>query len=161
MAQITFEVTGQKQLSRNLRGFFKEVTKMKQFNQAAIDLVEKRTDQIFKSKGAIVKKGPKWKPLSEATRKARSSRSGYYSRPPNKPSVLRWTGRLQSDRFKQATESEGVLRFNAPYAIYHQTGNSKLPKRPIIDVDNQTNAEIVRALQTIINKQIGVFGLQA
>lgn len=73
---------------------------------------------------------------------------------------MRWTGRLQDDKTKEVTQSRGVLSYNAPYAVYHQEGGGRLPRRAIIDLDNLTNTLLVKALQSKIEKDIGIFGRQ-
>lgn len=161
MAEVSFEVDGEKQLSRNLRVFARNMKNTQRFNKEAIDIVEQRSMEIFEKQGSNVKKAPVWKGLSDRTLKARRERTGYYKRPPSNPKILRWTGNLQNSRKKRATKQNGILEFTAPYSGFHQRGGGKLPKRVIIDLDNKTNAEIVRSLQKEINRQIGIFGLQA
>lgn len=158
--QITFKVNWQEQLSRNLRTLVTQLPNMGEFFKDALDIVEKRTDEIFASKGTNVEKSDKWKDLSPSTKKARERRWGYYKKNPDKPSTLRWTWRLQEDRTKIIERDRAIYQHNAPYAIYHQEGGRKLPKRAIIDLDNRTNQEIVRAMQAKIERDIGVFGTQ-
>lgn len=133
---------------------------MQEFYKDALDIVEKRTDEIFAGKGGTVEKAPRWKDLAPSTKKARERKWGYYKRPANNPSTLRWTGRLQEDRTKIIETNRAIYQHNAPYAVYHQAGGGKLPQRAIIDLDNRTNQEIVRALQAKIERDIGVFGTQ-
>lgn len=160
MAQIKFSVNGDVQLSRNLRVLATKVANLKGFLGNALDIVEKRTDEIFSNKGSNVKKNPKWKPLSKSTLKARENRWGYYKKTPKNPSVLRWTGNLQDNKTKAVTNRMGMLAFNASYGIYHQQGRGNLPRRAVIDLSNEVNAAIVKSLHGKIEKDIGVFGVQ-
>lgn len=160
MAKIKLVIDGQVQLSRNLRVFSGKISNMKDFYQDAVKVVEDRTDDIFRQKGSNVEKSNKWEKLSAGTLRARERRYGYYKKTPNRPSVLRWTGRLQEDLTKIVTSTRGKLTFNAPYAIYHQRGGGNLPKRVIVDLSRQTNTEIVKALQKKVQRDMGIFGRQ-
>jgi len=54
--QLTIDVQGQRQLSRNLRIFADELQQLSEFYTAAIDIVKKRSDDIFAAKGSNVEK---------------------------------------------------------------------------------------------------------
>ena len=160
MAFIRFNIDGDIQLSRNLRIAAVQLENMREFYSEAVDIMASRSDDIFKKKGANVKKNPTWTKLSPKTEKARDRRWGYYKKPPNKPSLLRWTWKLQNSKKKKTNNNYWSLEFTAPYAVYHQRWSKNLPKRAIIDLDNPTNAEIVRALQKKINRDLKISGLQ-
>lgn len=162
MVQISFKIDGEKQLSRNLRLFVDKIENLQPFYKEAIDIVAARKDAVFSAQGSNVQKGPKRAALASSTQLARSRGRGHYKKAPNNPGVLRWTGNLQDNTTTTITDRYGSFEMNAPYAIYHQRWWGKLPKRPILDLDNETNAEIVRALQKKINTDIKwIFGLQA
>jgi len=159
--QLTIDVQGQRQLSRNLRLFADELHNLGDFYKEAIDIVKARSDSLFADKWANVEKWPKRKPLAASTNNARENRRGYYKNAPNKPSVLRWTGRLQDDTTTTINDRYWSFEYNAPYAVYHQEWWRNLPKRPIIDLSNETNTLITKALQNKVQKDIWIFGLQA
>ena len=159
--QLTIDVQGQRQLSRNLRLFADELENLGEFYKDAIDIVKARSDSLFAQKWSNVEKWPKRKPHAASTTNAREHRRGYYKNTPNKPSLLRWTGRLQDDTTTTINNRYWSFEYNAPYAVYHQEWSGKLPKRPIIDLSNATNTEITRALQKKVQKDIWIFGLQA
>lgn len=161
MAQIKFAVQWEVQLSRNLRVFAKNITNLKDFFQDALDIVEKKSNSIWATAWGNVEKNPKWKGLAASTEKARERRWGYYKKAPSNPWVMRWTGRLQDDRDKKVSDAQGSLTYNAPYAVFHQEWGWRLPRRAIIDLDNGTNVQLVKALQAKINKEIGIFWNQA
>jgi len=161
MALIRFAVEGDIQLSRNLRVLVANLQNMKDFFGESLEIVEKRTDASFRKKGRNTQKSPKWKPLAKSTKLAREKRWGYYKKTPKNPSVLRWTGNLQDNKTKAVTNKSGVLAFNADYGIYHQKGGGSLPKRAVIDLSNEVNSAIVKSLHGKIQRDIGVFGLQA
>lgn len=164
MVVLKFEVDGHVQLSRNLRVFAKDLkgVGMRQFYREAIDIIEARSDNLFRAQGSNVQKAANWAPLSPKTEAARKGRWGYYAKQPSRPGILRWTGRLQQQRKRVVTGTFGSLEFTAPYAKYHHRGGGNLPKRVIIDLSNPTNEEIVKALQKHIHKHGGgLFGRQA
>ena len=158
--QIAFDVSWKKQLSRNLRIAVDNLQNMKEFHEDAIDIMEKRSLDIFKGKWKTVEKWDKWARLAPSTEKARARGWWYYSKPASSPSTLVWTGKMMNSRKKTATNSYGVFEFTDKKAQYHQKGWWNLPQRPLIDLDNKTNAEIVRALQSKVNRDLKVFWLQ-
>lgn len=91
MVNISFQVQGEKQLSRRLMMNTRKLENMQDFHRNAIDIVSKRSDAIFDSDGAVLKKRPKWKPLADSTHKARKERWGYYKNPKGKTGILQWT----------------------------------------------------------------------
>lgn len=158
MAQLKFTVNGDIQLSRNLRIAAVQIADLSDFYKEAIEIVENRTDEIFKTAWKNVKKWPSRDSLSPVTERARAAWWWHYSASPNNPWVMRWTWRLQDDRTKVVTKNSWSLTFNAPYAWYHQEWiPNKLPQRAIIDLDNDTNQKIVKSLQWIINDVIWIF----
>lgn len=161
MVELTFRVQGHTQLSRNLRLFADKIPNLGEFFQDALDIIANRSDELFRSEGSLVQKANPWPPLAASTLKARERRWGYYKRSPSRPSTLRWTGNLQENRMQAITSKKGTLTFNAPYAVYHQAGGSKLPRRVVVDLSNPTNMEIVKALQAKIHRDMGIFGRQA
>lgn len=158
--QISFEVLGAQQLSRNLRVLATNLKDTKGFFNDSLDLIKDKSDEIFSSKGGSLKNYKKWQALSNSTLRARQNRSGYYKKAPNNPSELRWTGNLQDNVSRRVGNDFGRIVWNAPYAIYHQTGGGKLPQRAIVELNPQTNAEITKLLQSKIQKDIGIFGRQ-
>ena len=67
---------------------------------------------------------------------------------------------MQESKAITVNDKSGTLFFRDPKAIYHQEWSSKLPKRPIIDLDNATNVKIVKSLQVKIENDIGIFNNQ-
>lgn len=49
--QIKFTVNGVDQLSRNLRTLVTQLPRMEEFYKDALDIIEQRSDDIFKGKG--------------------------------------------------------------------------------------------------------------
>lgn len=159
--QITFAVDGVIELARNLRIASNWIAlSLGEFHQEAVSIVKERSDELFSNAGANVQNWPSWKSLSPTTERMRAKRSGYYKKEPNNPWVLRWTGRLQNSAVQSSNKQEGSLEYTAPYAIKHQRGWPRLPRRKIIDIDMKTSTKIVKALQRIVNDQIWIFWRQ-
>lgn len=155
---ITFTVNGEVQLSRNLRVAAKSIQNMSTFIKEAVEIVEDKSDTIFDKQGSNVEKNPTRKSLSASTLASRQRRSWYYKRSPwSNPWILRWTWNLQKNKTKIIDDKQGSLTFNAPYAVYHQSWWKNLPKRAIIDLDNNTNTKIVKSLQKKIYESIWIF----
>lgn len=161
MAQLRLSVSWNIQLSRNIRAFADNLKNMKEFYQEAVDIIAERKDAVFSEEGSNVKKWPKRKALSPVTLEARASRKWHYSKSPSKPWILRRTWRLQEDVTIVATDSMGSIKMNAPYAAQHQNWSWKIPKRPMLDIDNETGTKIVKALQEKIHNDLNLFWLQA
>lgn len=162
MVHIQFDIDGDIELSRNLGVFVTQLKDMTPFYEDATDLIAKKSHSLFRQKGQNVEKGAKWKPLAPSTKKAREKRWGYYKQPPNSPSLMRWTGNLEGSIYRKISQKQGEVGYNADYAIHHQKPekDGKPPTRKLIDLDNATNAEIVRSMQKTINNKIGISGLQ-
>jgi phage gpG-like protein len=133
---------------------------LKPFFVEAVDIIKERSDELFENNGSNLEKWPSWAALSSGTTNARNKRRWYYKQSPSRPWVLRWTGRLQDDVTKTASDTEWGLKFNAPYAWFHHKWGGKLPKRRLIDLNNKTNEKIVKALQKLIHTQLQIFGRQ-
>lgn len=72
--EIKWSVNGDIQLSRNLRVFVTQLSKMRDFYGEAVEIIEKKSDEVFAKAGANVQKNPKWSPLAASTLKARERR---------------------------------------------------------------------------------------
>jgi len=171
-------VQGQQQLSRNLRVLADKIGDRKQVLGDILDTVKERTDKIFESGGKNLGKNPKWKPLSPVTNEMRRKRILHYKNAPNRPGIMRWTGKLQESTEKEVSNDRARLTYTAEYAGYHQSGGKKLPKRAIIDLDNPksggkklpkraiidldnpTNEKIIKVIQESIHQALGIFGRQ-
>jgi phage gpG-like protein len=160
MAKLNFQVSGDKEISRNLRVFVGKLANMSEFYNDAIDIVEEGHDKAFKQGGYP----EAWKPLAESTLKARKNRWGYYKAAPSGGGgILNWTGKLSKDKTRKVTNNYGEFEKTSDIAKFHQEGiRSKrgLIKRRLIDLSPQDAANVVRKLQEKINRDIGISGLQ-
>lgn len=160
MVVVNFKVQGQTQVAKGLRLLAAEIPKLSEFFAEALDIVTARSDSLFAMAGSNVFRANTWPPLAPKTVKARERGWGYYRNTPSRPGVLRWTGNLQENKERHVSDSGGRLTYRAPYAIYHQEGGGKLPRRVIVDLSDETGMQIVKALQVKINRDIGIFGRQ-
>ena len=158
MVQIKFEVQGWDNISRSLEIMIKNTTKLKWFFGEALDIVEKRTDDIFSKDWQNVITSNKWKALSPSTKKARKNRTWYYKKAPSwRVWILHWTWNLLNNKSKIIKRLSWILKYNAPYAWYHLNWDWKLPKRKFLELDPKTKTLIVKALQKKIVKDIQKF----
>lgn len=158
MAQISFDVQWIKELSRNLRLTAQKLDNLASFYKDAIDIVKQRSDDIFSTAWSNVEKWEKWRSLAPSTLRARTNRTGYYAKPPiwwNWPLI--WTGNLKNNVIIQSSPKYWVLKYNEPYARYHQSWWWSLPRRKIIDIDNKTATKIIKSLQKTIQEQSPIF----
>lgn len=161
MVQISYQVDGVDQLHRNLSLLIDNLDNLSDFFSESVDLIEKRTDELFKSEWKAVQKGNQWDELAPSTVKARERRWGYYKNQPwSNPWILQRTWNLRDSRTKKINNIEASLTMDAYYAIFHHRGGPKLPERSIIDLDNDTNAELVRILQNHIWKNVWIYWKQ-
>lgn len=160
MVQLSFNVQGHKQMSRNLRVFAKDIGDLRSFFEEAIEIIGARSDELFNSEGSKVQKANPWAPLAPSTIKARQKRWGYYKRTPSRPAMMRWTGNMQENRTIMIQSDKASLSFNAKQAVYHQGGGGSLSRRVIVDLSNPTNKAIIQALQKLIHQKVGIFGRQ-
>lgn len=67
---------------------------------------------------------------------------------------------MQESKKIKVSDSSGILEFTDEKAMFHQKGGWRLPQRAVLDLDNNTNTQIVKAMQEKIERDLGVFGLQ-
>lgn len=160
MVNLSITVQGEKQFSRRLMLNVRRLEDLQPFYKGAIDIVNERSDVIFKTSGRTLKNAPKWKDLQEDTHRARANRWGYYKKSKNKSGILQWTGELRDSRTLSSNKNGWSLEFTAPHAKYHAKGAWNLPKRAIIDIDNPTATKIVKKLQEHIQVNGWIFWRQ-
>jgi len=153
-AEIQIKITGAAELERKLRDVVLDMATMTEAVKGAIDVIEKRSDDIFKAEGSNIAKGPAWKGLAPSTLTARANRWGYYKQAASGGGgILQWTGKLKKSRVKKVEKDYGLFGFTADYAGYHQEGHgTRPPQRKIIDLDNKTNELIVKEFQKRVQK---------
>ena len=107
----------------------------------------------FDSKGAHM--GSRWRPLSPGYKAWKSSRY------PGKPLMIRSTKLAKSLADKNSPHAifrhEGrkmAIGSRVPYAIYHQEGRGRLPKRPLFLVTKEISKEWAEILAADLESKI-------
>lgn len=161
--EIIMDIMGEQQLASSLLDAGRRLDNLRKFFDDALDIIKKHSDEMFRASGRNNRSVPKWKPHAESTKEARARRWGYYKNTPNKPGVLRWTGKMQDSAKKFVKPKQGMLRYTDEKAMYHWKGGgkSRLPSRKILELSPDVNREIGRALQTEIYRQLGLAGLRS
>jgi len=157
---IKFEINGEQVLSRSLMDAGKRLGNLKNFFLDALDIIRLHSDKLFQSQGRT-ESVPSWAPHAKSTKEARAKRWGYYKNPPNRPGLLRWTGKMQDSASITADAKKGMLEFTDPKGMWHWEGGGHLPSRKILELSPSVNREIARALQTEIYNQLGTAGLRS
>lgn len=118
----------------------------------SMDIVKKSVDKNFDSSGSET--SWKWAGLSASTKLARQKRWWYYrnSWGWNKPLV--WSWNLRKNYTITTTNNSWKLEYNAEYAMYHQLGTRKMPKRKFVELNESTKAEISRIFQKYISEKL-------
>lgn len=143
--QITWQIEGKKELSRNLRGVSLEMKDWRApLDRAATKLVRVFSDDVFTTKGKAV--GSTWAPLSPATiaRKAHG----------NTPLIE--TGRMQSSFTKAVHPDYAVIGNDTPYFKYHQSNQprKRLPRRVMMQMGNRQKEMVQREFVRAFNDKI-------
>lgn len=162
MAKLTFEIEGQKVISRNFRILADEITEMKpEFEEIGQIMLDGSLDN-FETEGSET--GGKWKNLAPATIMARKKRLWYYKNAPSWASasgpILQWTGNLKNSLFKESGDLYALVWNAAPYFKYHQTknrGSWNLPRRLILEIRETNKLKIQNTIAKGINKRVWNF----
>lgn len=164
MAVLTFEIEGEKVLSRNLRILADGIKDMSKEFREIWNLIESSAKSNFENEWS--EGGGKWKSLSPATIKARRKRQWYYKNPPSGASatwpILQWTGTLKNSFVKKPGKMEVSVGNKAPYFKYHQRKKRswKLPRRLILELKQNDKRDIVAIIWKGINERIKNFWRQ-
>lgn len=155
--ELTFDVAGDRQLSRSLSRFGDSVKDLSPaFREIAKNFHEIEKKQ-FASQGGYGSGG--WAPLSPtyAEWKAR-----HY---PGAP-ILRRTGRLLSsligktqDTIEEIGKHDLSLGTSVPYSIFHQKGRG-VPRRPVIELTEKDKSNWMKIIQKWLVDQARKAGLR-
>lgn len=122
-----------KVFERRYTRFASKLTNVVPLVQELTELVWNKIQEGFETEGAAT--GPIWPALSTAYAEWKRAHA-----PGNQILVL--TGALKAGITKEVRGSKGEVGTAVPYAIFHQTGTSKMPPRPIIRLKSSTKAEM-------------------
>lgn len=145
MIDLTFEVSGDKQLVRSLSRFGDDLKDMRPAFNEIIKLFQRIEKKQFDSEGSHGSGG--WPDLN-ATYALWKSKNF-----PGKP-ILQRTQRLVFSLVKDTQDTVKVMKpmefrmgTKVPYAIYHQEGTGRMPKRKVIDLSEEDKREWVKTIQ--------------
>jgi hypothetical protein len=144
--RFVFEVAGEKQINRDLLRVGERAADMRPAFAAIVDFWRSETQLQFASQGGHASGG--WKPLKPSTVAEKARRH-------LRPEILRATDGLFSsltqkgdpNELLEMTASEVDWGSRLPYARYHQTGTSKMPRRRPIEFTETTRRNTIKILQ--------------
>lgn len=145
---ISWQIEGDKQLSRRLRGITTELSDFtKPFQKSAQHLIGIYKRDVFQTRGAIINE--KWARLSPATVAAKA-RSGF----PIQPLVR--TGRMKRGFRSSVDSNSATIGNNATYFKYHQSNKPrrKIPRRVMMKIAASQREDVVRIFHTFIRKSM-------
>ena len=145
---IEWSIEGQTELSRVLLNVTADLKDYSQpFRQSANMLVRQFSQEVFATQGAVL--GERWKRLSPYT-VSQKARLGFTGGP------LVRTGQMQRSFQSIVSSDQAVVRNTAPYFPYHQSNQprSKLPRRVMMKLTQNSKAEIVRHFQEFIRQSL-------
>lgn len=136
--QITWEIEGERQLSRRLRKVVSGVSNFKKpFQESADHLAKIYSKDVFSTRGSVINE--RWKRLSPATVAAKA-RSGFGSAP------LVNTGAMRSSFRTLVTTDSARIGNTSDYFKYHQSNKPrrKIPRRVMMKIAAAQREDIVR-----------------
>lgn len=145
---ISWEIEGEKQLSRRLRGISEDLTEWElAIKKSVLTLKDIFENDVFKTEGQAI--GERWSPLSRAY--AEQKRQRYGDQP-----ILVATGKMRKSFKATWNPYKGVVWNTAAYFKYHQSNQprSKIPRRVMMKLGNQQRELIVKNFQELAVKKI-------
>lgn len=153
MAPVRLDITvhGEKIVQRQLGRLASRALHAKPaFVQIGLQMLDYEL-ALFNSQGASG--GDRWKPISETTRAAKAAHT-----PPLDPRVLHATRRLRRsltqrgnpDQLRRSHDDRLEFGSRVPYAQFHQSGTSRMPRRPPTQLTELQKRYLVKVLQTYI-----------
>lgn len=127
--------------SRRFTRFASSMTDLQPLVEELTTLVWEKIRQGFETEGAAT--GPIWAALSSSY--SEWKRKNY----PGKQ-ILQRTGALYDSIEKEVGPTKGEVGTGVPYAIFHQTGTSKMPARPIIRLKASTKSEMSKIVHLYV-----------
>ncbi len=132
---LSFEIEGEKQLSRNLRNVSSDLGDWTDtFKKVGETLTTLYSGKVFETEGKEI--GEPW-----------AKRTKEYPWP-----LLDKTGTMRRGFKYQASKDQVVVNNPVPYFVYHQSNKPrrKLPRRVMMKIDEQRKNEIVKIFQVDI-----------
>jgi phage gpG-like protein len=148
MLEIRWNIEGQDQLVRRLRGISHNLKDWKPAFQESVDnLKDTFSNDVFETRGRAI--GESWAPLSPAYAARKASRY------PGK-GILEATGKMRRSFQTRATADMGVVWNTAAYFPYHQSNKPRfrLPRRTMMKLGELQKQQIVKIFQGYFRKKI-------
>jgi phage gpG-like protein len=148
--RVSIEVLGDKVVERELLRFGARATDLSPAFDTILDQFEEWETHQFETEGAFL--GTPWEPLAPST----ITRKTALGQPLD---ILVATGELRAsltgrgrDAVRESRHDEATFGTRVPYAMYHHSREprSRLPRRPLIAVDEVRRRWIIRVLQRFI-----------
>ena len=157
MVELYFEVEGDVQLARSFSRFGEGVEDMRPAFRQIMEAFFQIEKKQFASEGRYGSGG--WESLSPtyALWKSRNF-PGASILQRTRRMVLSLTGET-SDTVKEMSPKNFRIGTKVPYAGYHQTGTSRMPRRPVIELTESDKREWIKIVQRwLVNmaKQAGL-----
>lgn len=146
--QISWEIEGERQLSRRLIGLESDLKDYSYpFQQSADFLTGVFSRDVFETQGAVI--GERWKRLSPYT-VAQKAKRGYPSTP------LVGSGAMRGSFLTIVSSDQAVIYNTAAYFKYHQSKapRTHLPRRVMMKIHNGQREQIVRFFQEHIRASL-------
>lgn len=151
--ELKIEVFGDVQVSRKLLRWAGRVTDASPAFREIAQLLRRYERRQFTSQGAFASGG--WAPDAESTVRLKAAKG-------LDPRILHATGDLE----QSLTGSSGghvevvaahqlVFGTSVPYARFHQTGTSRMPRRRPLEIRERDRAELVRIIQQHLVRELG------
>lgn len=156
--RISLEIDGKAQFDRTFHRMGRQLRDLSNIWPDMRDEVWRIEDEQFDSEGAAGQSG-RWKPLSERYRARKAKKYG-------RRGILVRTGRLKramtgktADTVYQTSPSEMVLGTNLRYALFHQRGSGKLPKREIYSFSDTQKRRLQKTIQKGLVRELRAGGV--
>lgn len=151
MFSLRMEILGTRELDFAIQGLQKRVSDFRPLWPRLAEVFHEQEQVQFTALGA----GPsgEWTPLSS---RYASWKSRHY---PGQPTLVR-TGKLRSSLLADSADSildmsqQARMRIgtSVPYALFHQLGGGRLPRRKVVDLTARQNLAFAKEFQKYVNK---------
>jgi phage gpG-like protein len=149
---IEFDVLGTERVSREILRPADRSRDMRPAFRDALGLLERRAEDQFDTQGG---QSGGWAPLAASTLRRKKG-----------PQILIESGALKAslvssfdaDAIRTIGPDSAAYGTKVSYAQYHHRGTSRMPRRPLLALDEPTRRDIVRAFQRHLFDTAGARG---
>lgn len=145
--KIHINITGDKEVQKYLAKFAKSIIKWKpELKSTGEYLKNTYTNQVFETEGSIL--GSPWAKLNPQYDYWKRKNFGGRG-------TLERTGKMRRGFGFDAGDTEVEISNKIPYAVFHQFGTSRMPKRLLMDVSTDMENNIVKIFVQGVKDRIG------